>query len=83
MILDGILFVLKGILEILLAPLTVINIGVDFIASIPVITQFIQVVAYVLPWSNILPLVVLVVAIFVFRALIAFFKTLWAVIPFL
>jgi len=51
-IVDMVLLVLQGVLEILLLPLTAINIGVDFIASIPVITEFLQIIAYVLPWSN-------------------------------
>ena len=36
MIVDMILLVLQGILNILLAPLTVLNIGIDFISSIPI-----------------------------------------------
>lgn len=82
MIIDMLLLVLQGVLEILLLPLTVINISVDFIASIPVIGEFLQVIAYILPWSNLLPLIILTVSIFVFRIAISFFKTLWNVIPF-
>lgn len=82
MITNGILLVLQGVVNILLAPLTIINIAVDFVAAIPVITQFIQVVAYVLPWGNLLPLVVLTIALFVLRIAISLIKTIWNLIPF-
>lgn len=39
MIVDGILLVFQGVLNILLAPLTILNIGVDLISSIPYVTQ--------------------------------------------
>lgn len=71
MILDLILGVLKIIIEILLSPLTVLNVAIDFIGSIPVVMSFIQVVAYVLPWSNILPIIILLFAIFGFRIVIS------------
>jgi len=80
-IVDMVLLVLQGVLEILLLPLTAINIGVDFIASIPVITEFLQIIAYVLPWSNLLPLIILTVALFGFRIVIALVKTIWDVLP--
>lgn len=82
MIIDAILLVLKVIVEILLAPFTVINIAVDFVASIPVVMSFLQVVAYVLPWGNILPVIILVFAIFVFRIIVSLVNLLLKFIPF-
>ena len=81
MIVDGILLVLQGIIEVLLSPLTLINISVDFVGSIPVISEFIQIVAYVLPWSNMLPLISLVIGIFIFRVVLALIKLIWHFIP--
>ena len=52
MITDAILLLFQGILNVLLLPLTVINIAVDFVSSIPVVTEFLQVAAYMIPWSN-------------------------------
>lgn len=83
MIIDGILLVLQGIVNILLAPLTIINISVDFISSIPVVTEFLQIGAYILPWRNILPLVILVIGIFIFRGVLALIKLIWHFIPIL
>ena len=82
MIVDLILLVLQGVINIILAPLTLINIAVDFVSSIPVIGEFIQIVAYVLPWNNILPLVAIVVAVFVFRITLSIINFILKFIPF-
>lgn len=82
MIVDGILLVFQGVLNILLAPLTILNIGVDLIASIPYVTQFLQVVAYILPWSNLLPLIVVIISICMFRISLSFVKLILNFIPF-
>lgn len=82
MILDLIFLVVQGILEILLSPLTILNIAIDFIASVPVITSFLQIIAYVLPWVNILPLIGLLVAIFTFRIVLSVIRVIWSFIPF-
>lgn len=83
MIVDGILFVLSSLLNILLAPLEIINISVDFVSSIPFVAQFFQIVAYIIPWTNFVPLFGIVVAILSFKIFISFVKTLWAILPFL
>lgn len=82
MIIDLFLLVIQGVLSILLLPLTVVNIAIDFIASIPVITEFLQVIAYVLPWNNLLPLIGIIVALFVFRIGVSLVRTVIDVIPF-
>ena len=82
MIVDLFLLVLQGVLNILLLPLGVVNIAVDFFASIPFITQFLQVVAYILPWSNLLPLIGIIVGLFIFRIAVSLVRTVVDVIPF-
>ena len=69
--------VIRRILAIILSPLTIINIGVDLIASIPIVVSFLQIVAYVIPWTNILPIILLIIALFIFRIVLAFIKTVW------
>ena len=81
MIVDGILLIVQGILQVLLLPLTGLNIVVDFVSSIPVVTEFLQISAYLLPFSNLLPLFSIVISIFVFRAAIALIKLVWSFIP--
>ena len=61
MIVDGILLVFQGLVNLILAPLSVINIGVDLVSSIPYVTPFLQIVVYVLPWSNLMPLITLII----------------------
>ena len=82
MILDLILTLLANVLNIFLAPLEVINIGIDLVSSIPLITSFLQVIAYLLPWSNLLPLFVIVIAILNFKLIISTITGLWNLIPF-
>lgn len=81
MIVDMILIVLQNILNILLSPLIPLNIAIDFLASIQVVVEFIQIVAYVLPWDNLLPLFALIFASFVFRVVLSFIKLIWHFIP--
>lgn len=81
MLVDASFLVVKAVIQILLSPLTVINIAIDFIGSIPVVMSFIQVVAYVIPWSNILPVILLIFAIFVFRIIVALVNFILKFIP--
>ena len=81
MIVDAILLLVQGVLNVLLAPLTIINIAVDFVAGIPVLGSFINVVAYVLPWAKLLPLITLIVGIFTLRIGIALVRLIKGFIP--
>lgn len=83
MIIDALLLLLQGALNIILLPLSALNIGIDFLASFPIVENFMQVITYVLPWDNILPLVILVFAIFIFRIIVAFIGLAKQIIPFL
>lgn len=82
MIVDGLLFILSNLLRFLLLPLEAINIGIDFVSSIPYVMQFFQIVAYIIPWTNFIPLFILVISIISFKIVISLLKTLWQVLPF-
>lgn len=82
MLTDAILLVLQGVANIILAPLSVVNVGVDLVSSIPYVSQFLQVVAYVLPWDNLLPLVLLMIALFLFRITVAIINFILKFVPF-
>ena len=82
MIIDAILLVLKGVVSLLLSPLSAINMAIDFISSIPVVMSFLQIVVYVLPWANIYPVIMLVFSIFVFRIVVALFNFILKFLPF-
>lgn len=83
MIIDGILIILQGLVNVLLAPLNALNWVVTTSISISVISDFINIVSFVLPWKNILPLITFIVGMFAFRAIIALIKTIWDLLPIL
>lgn len=83
MIVDLILTILQNIVNLLLSPLTALNIAIDFVSNISIVTQFLSVIAYVLPWNNILPLILIISAVFVFRIAISIIKTVWQLLPIL
>ena len=60
MIADLILQFFTGISGLVLAPLTVVNIAVDVVTSIPVVLKFLTIVAYVVPWNNLIPIFVII-----------------------
>lgn len=83
MIFNLLLGVLQVVVNVLLAPLAVLNFVVDIVSSVSIVSEFIKVIAYLLPWSSITPLITIVIAIFGFRAIIALIKTIWDLLPIL
>lgn len=81
MITNGILLIFQNFLNIILLPLTVFNVVVDIASSIPFIAQFLQVVAYIVPWSNILPIILIMFSMFSFRIGMALIKLIIYIIP--
>ena len=81
MITNAILLVFQGFINLLLGPLEIINIGIDFVSSIPIINDFMGVIYYVLPWDNLAPLVLLNISIIVFRIAMALIKLIKSFIP--
>lgn len=81
MITDAILNFFSVLANTILSPLSIIDIGVDLVTSIPVVTKFILFVAYVVPWDNLVPLFVIVFALIGFRIGIALVKFVITFIP--
>ena len=81
MIGNAILLIAQGFLNVLFAPLAVLNIAIDLVASIPVVTQFLQVVVYVLPMDNLMPIILFTISMFIFRAVLSFIRLIWSFIP--
>lgn len=81
MITDAILNFFSVLANTILSPLSIIDIGVDLVTSIPVVTKFILFVAYVVPWDNLVPLFVIVFGLIGFRIGIALVKFVIAFIP--
>lgn len=83
MIVNLLLGVLQVVVNILLAPLSVLNFVVDVASSIVIVQNFIKVIAYLFPWQQITPLIFFVIAMFGFRGIVALIKTIWDLIPLL
>lgn len=83
MILDLLFGILQGIVNILLAPLQVLDFVIDFASSFSIVQGFVQVVAYLFPWSNLMPLITFVIGAFIFRSIVSLIKTIWELLPIL
>ena len=81
MIINGFLLILQGIVNILLLPLVPLNWVITTGFSIDVISDFINIIAFILPWSNIVPIIIFIVAMFGFRLAISLIKTIWELLP--
>lgn len=81
MITNGILLIFQNFLNIILLPLTVFNVVIDVASSIPFIAQFLQVVTYIVPWSNLLPIILVMFSMFSFRIGLALIKLIIYIIP--
>ena len=82
MITNGILLVLQGVINVILLPLSALNVVIDISSSITIVGQFLQVVAYIVPWINLLPLFIIAIAIFLFRISLAVVKLIVEFLPF-
>ena len=83
MIVDLILGIFQGIVNILLAPLQILSFGVDVASSISVVQGFVKVVAYLFPWSHLSPIIAFVIGMFIFRSIVALIKIIWELLPIL
>lgn len=81
MITDAILNFFTSIATSVLSPLGIIDVAVDLITSIPIVTKFIMFVAYVIPWNNLVPLFFIVMTLLGIRIIIALIKFVWHFIP--
>lgn len=81
MIIDAILGLISIILNVLLLPLEAFNIVIDLASSIPVVTNFLTFIAYIIPWTNLLPIFLSIFIIMSFRIIVALIKTIWDLLP--
>ena len=82
MITDAILSFFTSLSSGILSPLIVVDVAVDLLTSIPVVTKFIMFVAYVIPWSNLVPLFVIIMAFLFLRIMIALINFILGFVPF-
>ncbi len=72
---------LKLILSPLMGALDGISIGVNFLLGIDWVQDVINVISYVLPWQNLLPLLGLVITFTTIRITLAIFKFALEIMP--
>ena len=80
MITDLIINILFGLLNILLAPVSILGWGFDLALCSP-LGDFLKVACYILPIGKLSPIITFIVAMFIFRAIISLIKTIWELIP--
>ena len=81
MITNAILSFFNGAVGILLAPLTIVDVVIDIATSIPIVTNFITFVVYIIPWTNLVPLLVISFSLLGLRIGIAVVKFIKGFIP--
>lgn len=82
MITNAVLGVLSNVVAFLLSPLQAFDFVLDLADKIPVVTNFLKLGIYILPWDSLVPLFVIVAGLGLFRLVIAIIKTIMNVIPF-
>lgn len=84
MITNAFLSLFTGFLNILLAPVGVIEFGIDLVNMIPSqFYDFMKVIFYILPIQNIMPVITITVSILIFKATIALVKLIIEFVPFM
>ena len=80
MIIEGIFNLLFLPIEILLAPLTVINFVVDSSIFAPILS-FLNMATYLIPIKQLMPIVLFSVSLIIFKIVVSLVKTIWDVLP--
>lgn len=80
MVVEGLLSVVFGFINILLLPLSVIDIGLDILTLEPVI-QFFNMAMYLIPFKDLMPIFMFFVSMMSFRIIVSLIKTIWDLLP--
>ena len=82
MVVEGLLNVVFGLINLLLMPLNVVNFVVNAISLEPVV-EFINMAMYLIPFKELMPIFVFFVSMMIFRVVVSFIKTIWDLLPIL
>lgn len=80
MIIESLLNVVFSIVNIILSPISLLGWGFDLALCSP-LGDILKVVYYVLPIDKLSPIITFIIAMFIFRAVIALIKTIWELLP--
>lgn len=81
MVTDFLLNPIFGLIDTILSPLSLLSWTLDKIMNIPLLTSFLEVVAYVIPWAYLYPLVVIIFGIIGIKIAISLIKFIKGFIP--
>lgn len=81
MVTDFLLNPIFSFIDLLLTPLNLVSWTVDTLINIPLLTDFFSVIAYVMPWSYVTPLIFIIFSIIGFKIVISLIKTIWELLP--
>lgn len=82
MIVEALLSVVFGVVNLLLMPLNIVNLVVDSSAFTPIL-EFINMALYLIPFRQLMPIFSFFVGIMFFRIIVSFIKTIWDLLPIL
>lgn len=80
MVTNTLMNVIFGIVNIILSPISLLGWGFNLALCSP-LGDFLKIVYYVLPIGKLIPIITFIVAMFIFRALVALIKTIWDLLP--
>ena len=80
MIIEGVLSVVFGLLNILLIPLQVVDLGLSVVTLEPVI-QFLHMAMYLIPFKELMPIFIFFMSMMAFRVVVSVIKTIWDLLP--
>lgn len=82
MIIDGLLAVVFGLVDLLLAPLGLLSFNFDITKLEPVL-QYFRMALYLIPFQELSPIFLFFVVMMAFRIVVSLIKTIWNLLPIL
>lgn len=82
MIINGLLSVVFGLLNLLLMPLEIVNFTLD-LATLEPVMQYFKMALYLIPFKELMPIFTFFVAMMGFRIVVSLIKTIWNLLPIL
>jgi len=80
MIIEGVISVIFGLINLLLMPLDVVNFGFNVLTLEPV-KQFIKMALYIIPFNELMPIFIFFASMMAFRIVVSLIKTIWDLLP--
>lgn len=73
--------ILEKVLNLLLLPLDAVNFGVNWLLGIDWVVDVLNIIAYVLPWENLIPLIIGIIGMYCSRIAISLVRLILEILP--